>query len=77
MSPTAIMEHIRHLFRADRSDRLDSIRDAFLNGALQEPARPMSDQELARAIREFRTGPVRERTLAEHSRRLVEVPRDG
>lgn len=77
MRPTAIMEHIRHLFRADRSKHLDSISEAFLNGTLQEPARPMSDQELARAIREFRTGPMREETLAKHSRRFLEVPRDG
>jgi hypothetical protein len=38
----------------------------------------MSDQELARAIREFRSAPVSDWTLAKLSQRFVEasVPRD-
>ncbi len=76
MSPTTILERIRGLFAADRSEHLDSISAALLGGTLQEPAHPMTDQELARAIREFRTKPVSDRTLAKLSRRFVEVPRD-
>ncbi|RXG87117.1 MULTISPECIES: hypothetical protein [Bradyrhizobium] len=77
MSPTAILKRIRRLFASERSEHLDSINDAFLKGTLNEPVRPMSDQELARAIREFRAAPVSDRTLAKLSRRFVEAPRDG
>ena len=79
MSPTTILERIRHLFEPEPSEHLDRIGDALLNGTLREPAHPMTDQELARAIREFRAGPVSDRTLARLSRRLSEasVPHDG
>lgn len=76
MRPITILERIRGLFAADRSGHLDSISAALLSGTLQELAHPMTDQELARAIREFRTKPVFDRTLAKLSRRFVEVPRD-
>ncbi|WP_454648344.1 hypothetical protein [Bradyrhizobium liaoningense] len=78
MSPTTILERIRRLFTSDTSEHLDSIRDAFVAGALKEPVRPMSDQELARAIREFRSAPVSDGTLAKLSQRFVaaSVPRD-
>ncbi|WP_247304281.1 MULTISPECIES: hypothetical protein [unclassified Bradyrhizobium] len=55
---------------------MDSINHAFLKGTLNEPVRPMSDQELAHAIREFRAVPVSDWTVAKLSRRFVEVPRD-
>ncbi|MFK4508015.1 hypothetical protein LPJ38_22490 [Bradyrhizobium daqingense] len=74
MTPT-ILERIRHLFASERSEHLDRISDAFLNGTLREPPHPMSDQELARAIREFRDTPVSDWTIAKLSRRFVEVPR--
>ncbi|WP_448032608.1 hypothetical protein [Bradyrhizobium liaoningense] len=73
MSPTTILERIRGLFASDTGGHLDSISDALLEGTLQEPARPMSDQELARAIREFRSVPVSDRTIARLSRRLPEA----
>lgn len=75
MNPTTILERIRRLFTSDASEHLDSIRDAFVAGTLKEP---MSDQELARAIREFRSAPVSDGTLAKLSQRLVaaSVPRD-
>jgi hypothetical protein len=78
MSPTPILERIRSLFTADTSEHLDSIKNAFVQGALKQPVRPMSDQELARAIREFRSAPVSDWTLAKLSRRFVEAsrPRD-
>lgn len=64
MSPTTILERIRHLFASERSEHpgtehLDSINDAFLRGTLKEPVQPMSDQELAHAIREFRAARLR------------------
>lgn len=73
MSPTTILERIRGLFTADTSEHLDSINDAFVQGALKQPVRPMSDQELARAIREFHSAPVSDWTLAKLSRRFLEA----
>ncbi|MBR0844246.1 hypothetical protein JQ607_28945 [Bradyrhizobium liaoningense] len=74
-----ILERIRRLFVSDRCEHLDSIGDAFVAGTLEEPSRPMSDQELARAIREFRAAPVSDRTIAKLSHRLTEtsMPRHG
>ena len=79
MSPTTILERIRSLFAPRASEHLDSIGDAFENGMMKEPIRPMSDQELARAIREFRAAPASDWTLAKLSRRSVgaSVPRDA
>lgn len=74
MSPTTILERIRGLFASDTGEHLDSISEALLKGTLKEPAHPMSDQELARAIREFRSVPVSDWTLARLSRRLLEAP---
>jgi hypothetical protein len=78
MSPTTILERIRGLFTADTSEHLDSIKDAFVQGALKQPVRPISYHELARAIRGFRSAPVSDWTLAKLSRRFVEAsgPRD-
>ncbi|MBH5396806.1 hypothetical protein HZZ13_03230 [Bradyrhizobium sp. CNPSo 4010] len=79
MKSTTLLERIRRLFASDAGEHLDSISDALLKGTLREPVRPMSDQELARAIREFRSAPVSDWTLAKLSRRLAEAsaPRDG
>ncbi|AWM00898.1 hypothetical protein [Bradyrhizobium amphicarpaeae] len=79
MSPATILDRIRDLFASDPSAHLDCINDAFENGTLKDPAWPMSDQELARAIREFRSAPVSDGSLAKLSRRFVEesTPRDG
>ena len=79
MNPTTILKRIRSLFRSDTSEHLDSISGALVAGTLKEPVRPMSDQELAPAIREFRSAPVSDGSLAKLSRRFVEasVPRDG
>ncbi|AMA57809.1 MULTISPECIES: hypothetical protein [unclassified Bradyrhizobium] len=74
MTPPTILERIRYLFASEQNQHLDRISDAFRNGTLQEPANPMSDQELARAIREFRAKPVSDWTIAKLSRRFVEVP---
>ena len=73
MSPATILERIRGLFASDTGEHLDSINDALLTGRLQEPVRPMSDQELARAIREFRSTPVSDWTIAKLSRRFIEA----
>ena len=79
MKRTTFLEHIRNLFASEADEYPDSINDALLKGTLKEPVRPMSDQELGRAIREFRSAPVSDWTLAKLSRRLAEapVPPDG
>jgi len=73
--PPSILERIRQLF-ASRSEHLGCISDAFRNGTPPEPAQPMSDHELARAIREFRASPAADWTVAKLTRRFVEVPPD-
>lgn len=50
------LARMRRLFEGP-SEHLDSIADALANGTLQQPILPMSDHELARAIREFRSSP--------------------
>jgi len=79
MSPTTILERIRDLFTPDTREHFDRISDAFVAGTSKVQVRPMSDQELARAIRAFRSVQVSDRTPATLSRRFVEasVPRDG
>lgn len=53
----AFLARIRRLFAAP-SPHLEFIADAFAQGQLQHPPEPMSDQELARAIREFQSMPL-------------------
>jgi hypothetical protein len=43
--------------------RFEGIRGRLKVGRLKGPALPMTDQELARAIREFQATPVSDRTL--------------
>ncbi|MCK1273298.1 MULTISPECIES: hypothetical protein [Bradyrhizobium] len=77
MSSTTILKRIRHLFASESGEHLDSISAAFQRGTLKEPARPMSDQELARAIREFQAVPVSDWTIAKLSRCLLEPAMPG
>jgi hypothetical protein len=58
----AFLARIRRLFKAP-SPHLDVIADAFVEGESTQPAQPMSDQELARAIREFQNMPLSEAEL--------------
>jgi hypothetical protein len=53
----AFTDRIRRLFTA-RSRYFDLITDARAQGILRQPAQPMSDHELARAIREFQDMPL-------------------
>lgn len=79
MSPSTILQRIRDLFASDACEHLDCIDRAFADGRLKEQFRPMSDQELAHAIREFRSAPASDWTLAKLARRLAEAsaPRDS
>lgn len=64
------LERIRHLFRTGADDHLERLSEAFSKGALNPPVRPMSDQELARAIREFQARPVSESSVRRLAKRL-------
>lgn len=68
------LARIRRLF-SGTSPHLDVIADAFRRGRLKQPAQPMSDQELARAIREFQTMPLSEAALKKLEARFAEPQR--
>ncbi|MFC0241761.1 hypothetical protein [Rhodopseudomonas telluris] len=51
------LDRIRRLFEGP-SEHLDLIADSLAKGRLRQPIEPMSDQELAVAIREFRKLPA-------------------
>ena len=59
MSQIAFLSRIRRFFTG-ASARLDGLADAWTSEGLRQPAHPMSDQELARAIREFQGTPLSE-----------------
>lgn len=57
------LARIRRLF-AESDEHLRWIAEAFAEGRLKQPVSPMSDSELARAIREFRAVPPSFETLS-------------
>jgi hypothetical protein len=57
----AFLARIRRLFTTPSSPHLDVIANALALGTLRQPAQPMSDHELARAIREFHNMPLERR----------------
>lgn len=73
MTHSLFLTRIRRLFTSGPSEHLDRIADAIAKGTLSEPGFPMSDQELARAIREFRAFPVTDWTIAKLGKRLAEA----
>lgn len=64
------LARIRELFQSEPDRHLESIEDGFKSGSLRPPAHPMSDQELARAIREFCGAPVSDTTIRELASRF-------
>lgn len=56
------LDRIRRLFDGP-SEHLNLIADSLAQGVLKQPVRPMSDQELAQAIREFRSLPPSPRAI--------------
>jgi hypothetical protein len=56
------LSRIKQMLRAPGA-RFQSIRGRLKGGRLKGPAPPMTDQELARAIREFQATRVSDRTL--------------
>lgn len=72
MPYTAFLHRVRHLFGGSVR-HLDQVAEALADGRLKQPAKPMTDQELARAIREFQSAPPSEDSL----KRLGERWSDG
>lgn len=66
----AFLHRIRQLFGGS-ARHLDGIAEALADGRLKQPAQPMSDQELARAIREFQSAPLCEASLKKLAERLA------
>lgn len=64
------LSRVQQLFGADSKEHLQSIEDGFKTGKLKLPAQPMTDQELAQAIREFQAMPVSDVTLLQLGKRL-------
>lgn len=52
----AFLARIRQFFDVP-DEHLDLIADGLAGGRLRQPATPMTDQELAEAIREFKNAP--------------------
>jgi hypothetical protein len=63
------LSRVQRLFASIADPHLTTIENGFRSGRLKPPVQPMSDQELARAIREFQGAPVSDwtlRKLADH-----------
>lgn len=65
------LSRIRRLITVP-SPHFDIIADAFADGRLRQPAQPMSDHELARAIRDFQSVPISERALKTLATQLLD-----
>ncbi|CAL79211.1 hypothetical protein BRADO5537 [Bradyrhizobium sp. ORS 278] len=69
------MPHLAFLDRLRRwlggsGPHIETIATALTEGRLQQPAHPMSDQELSQAIREFQSLPPSEASLKKLAQRL-------
>lgn len=65
-----LLARIQRLFGSDADAHLQSIEDGFKDGRLKVPSQPMTDQELAHAIREFIATPVSDVALKQFGDRL-------
>jgi hypothetical protein len=68
----SFLSRIQQMFGSQPDGHFKCIEDGFKAGKLKLPAQPMSDQELAAAIREFQSHPVSDTTLQRLGDRLVE-----
>lgn len=73
MPYTQFIGRIRQLFRSDADAHLDDIKRSLRTGRLKAPAQPMSDQELARAIKEFQQSEISDWTRQKLAKRLADV----
>ncbi|MGJ5180786.1 hypothetical protein ACQR16_26490 [Bradyrhizobium oligotrophicum] len=69
MPHLAFLDRLRRLFGV-AGPHIDIIAAALTAGRLKQPAHPMSDQELSRAIREFQRQPPSDTSLKKLARRL-------
>ena len=69
MPHIAFLDRLRRLFGGS-GPHIETIAAALTEGRLTQPARPMSDQELSRAIREFQSLPPSETGLKKLAKRL-------
>ncbi len=76
MPHIAFLHRIRQLFGGS-ARHLDALAEALTDGRLKHPAQPMSDQELARAIREFQSAPPCEASLKKLGERLASTKPDS
>ena len=76
MPNIAFLYRLRQLFGGTTNPHLDGIAEALADGRLKQPAHPMSDQELARAIREFRSLPLSDASLKKLAERFAEQKPD-
>ena len=69
MPHIAFLNRLRRLF-GGAGPHIETIAAALTEGRLKQPAHPMSDQELSRAIREFQSLPPNEASLKQLAQRL-------
>ncbi|MGJ4948106.1 hypothetical protein [Bradyrhizobium sp. HKCCYLS20291] len=74
MPHIAFLDRLRRLLGGS-GPQIESIAAALSDGRLRPPVQPMSDHELARAIREFQSRPPSEATLRQLAQRLGETER--
>ena len=59
----SFLSRIQNMFGSQPDGHFKCIEDGFKAGKLKLPAQPMSDQELAQAIREFQSTPLSDEAL--------------
>ena len=75
MSCKEFVGRIRQLFKSDTDAHFDDIKRGLRAGRLNAPAQPMSDQELARAIKEFQAAEISDWTRQNLAKRLADGSR--
>ncbi|MGJ5046197.1 hypothetical protein ACQR09_03965 [Bradyrhizobium oligotrophicum] len=70
MPHIAFLSRLRQLF-GGTGPHIETIAAALADGRIKQPAHPMSDQELSRAIREFQSRPASEEALRKLAERLA------
>jgi len=73
MPYTDFLGRIRQLFKSESDAHLEDIGYSLRMGRLKAPAQPMSDQELARAIKEFQAAEISDWTRQKLAKRLADV----
>ncbi|MGJ5130308.1 MULTISPECIES: hypothetical protein [unclassified Bradyrhizobium] len=76
MPHIAFLNRLRRLF-GGAGPHIETIAAALADGRIKQPAHPMSDQELSRAIREFQSRPASEEALKKLAERLEAAKPDG